>query len=305
MDNENDSEKEVAATESGTADLTEPQKKKSVVIREFKKLGIYVLIFYLIGGVLIRFSPLYELLLLRPQGKSDLYNSKLDLKEEVYFQNKNGDTLNAWYFHLPKSTRVVLINHGNAGNITHRMLIVRDFLQLGVSAFVYDYRGYGASTGKPSANGLLEDGEAAYDYLVQKLGYKPEQIILYGESIGTAITCRLAKERAYSAIVLQSGLCSLPQVAGDGVIWLKAYPEWVYPDPHYNTAEIISSIKGPILFIHGMKDKTVPSHHSEKLHALAQEPKYITMLPNASHNDVQGTDEPLYFEALKNFLAKH
>ena len=287
----------------GNADGNTKPIRKTTVANEFKKLGIYVLIFYLVGGVIIKFSPLYELLLLRPQGKTDLYNSKIDGKEEITFSNKNGDQIHGWFFRSPRSKRLVLINHGNAGNIIHRMLIVRDFLQLGCSVFVYDYRGYGASTGKLSAAGLVEDSEAAYDYATSKLGFEPEHIILYGESIGTAVTCRLAQERKYEALILQSSLSSLPEVAGDGVIWLRTYPEWVYPDPHYNTARIIAGLKGPFLFIHGMKDKTVPYQHSEKLLALAAEPKTLVPLPNASHNDVQDQDEPIYFAGIKKFLA--
>ncbi len=284
----------------------EPQKKnksaKSIVIREFTKLGIYVAIFYVLCGLLIKFSPAVEFILLRPQGKNAFYEAKID-KQEVSFDNGHGDKLNGWLFKVPESKFVVLVNHGNAGNLINRLLIARDIKQLGFSVFLYDYRGYGASTGKPTPNGLYEDGLAAYDYVNKELGYKPEQIVIYGESIGTGVTCRVAKERPYAGLILQSALSSLPDVARDGIVWFRAYPDFVFPEPHYSSISIIKELKGPILFIHGENDKMVPAAHSKKMFELAQEPKQIVLLPHAGHNDVQDQDEGLFYAGLKSFLT--
>lgn len=275
---------------------------KAAVKREFIKLGVYIAVFYVFCGLLIRFSPACEFLLLRPQGKNEFYSAKID-KEEISLDNGHGDELNAWFFKVPGSKSVVLVNHGNAGNLINRLLIARDIKQLGVSVFLYDYRGYGASTGKPSAEGLLDDAEAAYDYVNKTLGYKPEKIILYGESIGTGVTCRLAKERQYGGLILQSALSSLPDVARDGIVWFRGYPDWIFPDPHYASISIIKDLKGPILFIHGQKDRTVPVEHSKRMFELAQNPKELVILPHAGHNDVQDQDENIYFDAMKKFLA--
>lgn len=282
-----------------------PAKQTKPFKREFKKLCVYCLVFYLTVGVVIAFTPLYGLVILRPQQKTPEYDAKIDNKQDINFSNSNGDTLNAWFIKSPGSKRIVLIHHGNAGNIINRLLIARDFLQLGISVFVYDYRGYGASTGKPTVAGLIEDGEAAYDYVAKNLGYKPDDIIVYGESIGTAVACRVAQDRPCKAIVLQSGLTSLPDVAYDGVCWLRLFPKWVFPNPHFDSAAIIANLKEPILFIHGMKDKTIPDHHSKDLSALAKNPQNeIVFLPDAGHNDVQSADEPRYFEALSKFVNK-
>jgi uncharacterized protein len=271
--------------------------------REFSKFCLYCLIFYLSFGLLIAFSPLASLLILHPQGRSDFYNAAVANKEEVNFANAAGDTLHAWFIRAPGAKRIALVHHGNAGNLIHRLTIARDFLQLGTSVFLYDYRGYGASTGKPSVAGLIEDGLAAYDYVNKKLGYSPDQIIAYGESIGTAVTCRVALLRPCRAIVLQSGLSSLPAVAHDGVLWLKLYPDWVFPQPHFDTDSIIARLPEPILFIHGMKDSTIPYRQSEELFKLASNKQNkIVLLPDAGHNDVQGADEPQFYSALSGFV---
>jgi uncharacterized protein len=279
--------------------------KKNPFLREVGKFCLYCLLFYLFLGALIAFSPLYSLVLLRPEGKTVLYDAKISNKEEIKFENGKGDVLHAWLIRSPGSKRIVLIHHGNAGNIIHRLLIARDFLQLGFSVFVYDYRGYGASTGKPSAAGLIEDGQAAYDYVNRKLAYPADDIVVYGESIGTAVACRVAQDRPCRAIVLQSGLSSVPEVAHDGVIWLRLYPAWIFPEPRFNSAAIIGNLKEPILFIHGAKDTLIPCRHSRNLFALAKNPgNEITILPDAGHNDVQDADEQQYFAALSRFVNK-
>jgi uncharacterized protein len=273
--------------------------------RELSKFCLYCLLFYIFLGSLIAFSPLCSLVILRPQGRDDMYNAKIANKEEIKFANTNGDTLHAWFIRSPGSKRVALVHHGNAGNIINRLLIARDFLQLEFSVFLYDYRGYGESTGKPTVAGLIEDGQAAYDYVSKKLGYKPEDIISYGESIGTGVACRVAQDRPCRAIVLQSGLYSLPEVAHDGFLWLRLYPAWVFPQPRLDSYAIIGNLPEPILFIHGKKDRMIPCHHSQDLFALAKSPgKEIVLLPNAGHNDVQSQDEPQYFEALSKFVKK-
>ncbi len=277
---------------------------KSVKL-EFAKLAIYVLLSYLAFGLFIRFSPAYEFLVLRPEGRSELYDRKIEKKEEIKFKNRNGDLLSAWFFRVPDAKRVVLIHHGNAGNITHRLLIARDFLQLGISAFVYDYRGYGESTGRPSMTGLISDGQDAYDYLSKTLGYKADQIIFYGESIGTAVSCCVNQTKPCKVMILQSAPSALPDVARDDILWFRAYPDWVFPEPHFASKKIISQFKEPILFIHGKKDRTVPFQHSELLYAHASSPKKeIVLLPDAGHNDVQGVDEPQFFKAISKFLKE-
>jgi len=102
---------------------------------------------------------------------------------------------------------------------------------------------------------------------------------------------------------LQSALSSLPDVARDGIMWFRGYPDFVFPEPHYSSISIIKDLKGPILFIHGENDKMVPAAHSKKMFELAQDPKQMVLLPHAGHNDVQDQDEAIYYEGLKKFLT--
>lgn len=289
---------------SSSAQISAVPQKRSSLARELTKLAIYCLGFYILVGCAIKFTPLYEMVVLRPEKRNALYDQQISGKEEISFTNPKGDVLNAWFFRAPKSKKVAIVFHGNAGNVTHRLLIAKDFLMQGVSVFLFDYRGYGTSEGKPSIPGLVEDGERAYSYVRDNLGYTPENIILYGESIGTAVASRVAQNNQYSRLILQSGLTSLPDVACDGVAWLKLYPTWVFPQPHFDTKNIIASLKGPILVMHGGNDKLIPVHHGHDLFALASEPKQLVIIPNAGHNDMLSADEKLYVDSLSNFLAE-
>lgn len=280
-----------------------PKAVKTNLKTELIKLAIYCTCFYVVLGCAIKFSPLYNAVVLRPEKRNAFYDQVINNKEEFRFPNKNGDTLNAWYFRVPGAKKVALVFHGNAGNVTHRLLIAKAFLKEGVSVFLFDYRGYGTSTGTPTVEGLIDDGESAYKFVNEHLGYPPKSIILYGESIGTAVTSRIALDKEYNGIILQSGLTSLPDVAGDGIMMLKLYPKWVFPDPHFDTKNIISRLKGPMLILHGEKDKLIPAHHAHELYTKAPEPKSLVLIPSAGHNDMLSADEKIISDALKRFLA--
>ncbi|MBX9568039.1 MAG: alpha/beta hydrolase [Candidatus Obscuribacterales bacterium] len=84
---------------------------------------------------------------------------------------------------------------------------------------------------------------------------------------------------------------------------LKLYPEWVFPDPHFDTKNIIAKLHGPMLIMHGEKDRLIPVHHGHELFALAQEPKELVLIPNAGHNDMLSADEKIFSDALTQFLS--
>ncbi len=277
-------------------------KAKPKIQRELAKLAIYMITAFLVFGCVIKFSPLYNTVVLRPEKRNALYDQVITSKQEVSFTNPSGDILNGWYFRAPDSKKIAIVFHGNAGNVTHRLLIAKAFLTQNICVFLFDYRGYGVSTGTPTISGLVDDGEAAYKYVREKLGYNPSNIIIYGESIGTAVASRVALKNPYAGIVIQSGLTSLPDVACDGIAWLKLYPKWVFPEPQLATKTFISKLHGPILFLHGQKDKLVPVHHGHELFALASEPKQLVIIPSAGHNDMLSADEKTFNDGLEKFL---
>ena len=123
-----------------------------------------------------------------PQRAFDFTPDGLQLKhEEVYFHTEDGKRLHGWFFPLDGAFPVILFCHGNAGNISHRLFNVELLLKHGLQVFIFDYRGYGKSSGRPSEKGLYKDGLAAYDYLINERHILPEQIIMFGRSLGAAV----------------------------------------------------------------------------------------------------------------------
>jgi pimeloyl-ACP methyl ester carboxylesterase len=159
------------------------------------------------------------------------------------------------------------------------------------------------STGKPTIPGILQDGLTVYDYARSQLGYTPDKIIVYGESIGTAVTCYIATNRKCAAVVLQSGIGSLPAVGRSLLPFLWLFPDCIFAEPHLDNVALVHQIHIPILFCHGAIDRIVPCNESKKMFANANEPKQLVILPDCGHNDmgVQNTHE--FYDAIGRFVA--
>ncbi len=222
-------------------------------------------------------------------------------RQDVMFDGPRGTKLSGSYFELPGNDKVVLINHGNAGNIEHRIPAVVNLLQAGYSVFLYDYEGYGKSTGKPTMQNVCEDGVFAFDYLVKQRHVLASNIILFGESLGSAVTCQLLTQRSCGAVIIQSGFDTLYRVGREHFVWLYLYPEIIMPKPRFDNMEVLSKPHPPLLIIHGGKDNIIPFHHAEALMKVAAEPKQLVKLPNAEHNDIYTTDREISSKALMEF----
>jgi len=195
---------------------------------------------------------------------------------------------------------VVLFCHGNAGNISHRLDSIRLFHELGLSVLIFDYRGYGQSTGKLTEKGTYQDADAAWNYLVQQRGIPPEAIILFGRSLGASIVSDLAARQVAAAVILESAFTSVPDVAAQlypwlPVRWLRRY--------QYDTRKNLANIHSPVLIIHSRDDEIIPYVNGERLFAAANEPRQFLEL-RGGHNDgfmVSGSD---YIHALDSFISQ-
>jgi hypothetical protein len=194
-----------------------------------------------------------------------------------------------------------LVSHGNGGNIAYRLPLAFNLLQSGVSVFLYDYEGYGASEGSPSIEAICKDGLSAYDYLIAVKKYQPANIIGYGESVGTGITSYIASQRHFTGIVLQSPYTSLIQAGCDSLPWLRLYPHFLFPKPELNNVEIFTHPHPPLLIIHGKRDSILSYHYSEQIMKRALPPAELVLLPHAGHNDAPSVDKDLLMPALKAF----
>lgn len=293
--------------ETTTAPFANKQVRKRLFRLQLRNLGIIALSCYLLTGLLLH-SPVYTMVALRPIGpESPLFkipSINNVPKQELKIATVSGAKLDAWYFKAPGSSMVVIVNHGNAGNLLNRLFIAKSLLQSGVSVIIYDYRGYGRSEGALSLAGLKDDALAVYDYTKDKLGYQPQQIVLYGESIGGGISSRVAEQRKVAGIIMHSPFTSLPNVARDGSLLLRLYPESVFPQPSYENLSYVRGAHPPLLILYGDKDHLVPPAQSRRLFTEASQPKTVVLVPGAGHNDMIDVNEKLYNESVDAFLRK-
>jgi len=217
--------------------------------------------------------------------------------EEVKLCASDGIELSAWFVPCEGSRGTVLFCHGNAGNISHRLHLIRMFHELGYAMLIFDYRGYGQSQGSPTEHGTYLDAQAAWDWLIERQT-PPGRIVLYGESLGGAVAAWLAKENAPGALVLQSTFTSLPDVGARVYPWL---PVRLLSRFRYNARSYVAQAKCPVLVAHSPTDEIVPYALGRKLFEAANEPKEFLDL-SGSHNDGLDTAGVAGIEA---FLSLH
>ena len=218
--------------------------------------------------------------------------------EDVSIETDDGVTLNGWYIGGP-SSRVLLFFHGNAGNISHRLASIRQFASLDLSIFIIDYRGYGASGGRPSETGLQLDAEAAWRHLTETRKVAPENIVIFGRSLGGSVAAWLAARRQPAALIVESAFTSVPDIAQELYPWLPA--RWLSRQKHA-TREYVRGVRCPVLVIHSRDDEIIPYHHGESIFAAANEPRAFLAL-EGGHNDAWLLDEQRYLAGIRSFLS--
>ncbi len=221
--------------------------------------------------------------------------------EDVSFETTDGVKLSGWFVPSEKPKGVILFCHGNAGNISHRMASIRIFNRLGFSTFIFDYRGYGRSEGKTTEKGTYLDAEAAWLYLTGKQQVPPEEIILFGRSLGGAIAARLAQNHTPKTLLVESSFTSVPDIAANIYPFL---PARLLARFDYNTGEYIKQINCPILVIHSINDDIIPFSHGRQLFEAAREPKEFLEI-TGTHNEGFMTSGKRYEDGLDAFLRDY
>ena len=221
--------------------------------------------------------------------------------ENVFFEAADHVRLNGWFFpadtNSSRAALAVLVCHGNAGNISHRLNLFQALLATGVNVFVFDYRGYGRSQGRPSEEGTYQDAQAVYRWLREK-GFAGSNIVAYGESLGGGVAAELALREPLGGLILQSTFTSVPDLGAELFPWLPV--RWL-ATIHYDTRTKLPRIKVPILVMHSRTDEIVAFGHSEKNFAAANEPKLFWEL-SGSHND-SIDDQPRFIAGIEKFLT--
>jgi fermentation-respiration switch protein FrsA (DUF1100 family) len=195
----------------------------------------------------------------------------------------------------------VLVCHGNAGNISHRLERARLMQQrLGASVLLFDYRGYGRSSGSPDEEGTYRDARAAYRHLVDDKGIAAERLLLFGESLGAAVAVQLALEKPAAALVLESAFTSIPDMARAAYPFLP--PVGALIRTRYETLAKVPRLRVPLLVLHGERDEIVPFDQGRRVFEAAPEPKRFFAIPGAGHNDTYLSGGEPYWRAFEDFL---
>src|SRR5437867_4259452 len=183
--------------------------------------------------------------------------------EDVLFKASDGIQLHGWFFpcssNSPRSHLAVLLCHGNAGNIGDRLEMAKALLTTGVNVFLFDYRGYGRSEGRPSEEGTYLDAQAALQWLRQK-GFAGTNVVGFGESLGGGIASELALREPVGGLVLQSTFCSITEFGAELFPWLPV--RWI-GTIKYDTCAKLPRVKIPVLVMHSRGDGLIAFHHAE------------------------------------------
>jgi len=201
--------------------------------------------------------------------------------ENIDFPAADGTKLNGWFIPAENNIGVLLFCHGNAGNISHRLESIRIFHDLGLSVFIFDYRGYGNSGGEPSEKGTYLDVEAAWRYLTESRTIEPSRIVAFGRSLGGSIAAYIAREKNPGALILESAMTSVSDVAAKIYPFL---PVRLLTRFKYNTIDYVKDINCPVLIIHSPDDEVIPYENGQRLFAAANEPKRFLEL-TGGHNE--------------------
>ncbi len=260
---------------------TQPRRTRS-----YKRVAIEAVLYYFLLSPAVA-MPLYNTLIFHPAmiGHYEIQDVGGIPKETVFFRGKNNVLLHGWFFKNPLGSKTVLVSHGNAGNLTTRVALIKLLLDAGASVFIYDYEGYGLSSGSPSVDSACSAGNSAYTYLTEQRKIGSGTLVLYGESLGTGITCRIAASHPCRGVILQSGFVSLPALAAQKMPLFRLYPDCTYPVDRLNNLAFVKGEHPRLLIVHGTEDRTIPFENAEILHREASAPKGFVRLAGTDHND--------------------
>ena len=221
--------------------------------------------------------------------------------ESVTFKAADGVSLHGWFVPAEAPRGTVLFFHGNAGNISHRLFFIELLNRIGMNTFIFDYRGYGLSEGKPTEAGTYLDGQAAWAYLVSDRKIPAGEIVIQGRSIGGAIAARTARDVKPAALIVESSFTSVPDIGAEvypylPVRWLSRFD--------YSTLDYLRGMSCPVLIVHSPGDEIIPIGHGRRLYEAAPSPKSFLEL-RGGHNDGPVVSGSLYSAGLEAFIARH
>ncbi|MBI1300458.1 MAG: alpha/beta hydrolase [Alphaproteobacteria bacterium] len=199
--------------------------------------------------------------------------------EEIKVRTQDGLGIYGWHFSPEQGYPTILFFHGNAGHHGHRFFKANIFHSKGYGVLLAGYRGYGGNPGRPSEQGFYADGQAYIDWLRAR----ENNVIVYGESIGTGTAVKIAHEYDVDGLILETPFSSIFEIAQKQYFYVPV--KYLLKDTFMNIDKI-KTITAPKLFLHGHKDFTIPFSSAQELYRAAPEPKAFIEFPEGGHNDL-------------------
>lgn len=245
------------------------------------------------------------------------------LYEDVWLTSSDGVRLHAWFIKLAPDCRgpTIVFFQENAGNIAHRLEMVRIMLQrLQCNVFMLSYRGYGASDGFPSQQGIINDSQAALDHLIQRTDIDKSRLVVFGRSLGGAVGTVLCKNNPdkIAALILENTFTSILDMAGVLLPFLRYFiggssskgPKVLnrFVRSPWSTIDIVGQVKQPILLLSGLRDEMVPPTHMQMLYAKAASRNrscQFVEFPNGMHMDTWISGGDRYWRTIQQFLEEN
>ena len=218
------------------------------------------------------FTYIFQRNLLYHPGENNYFGDQLHVSiKKVKIKTQDNIELIAWY-HKKDITKykTILFLHGNAGSLENRIHKINHFKDMSINFLIIAWRGFSGNEGKPTEKGLYEDARSAVRWLNAE-GIDEKNMVIYGESLGTAVTTEIAQNRNFAGIILESPFTSMIDAGKDKYSYLPV--RFLLKDK-YESNKKIKNIKSPILIMHGKVDNIVPYHMGKKMYELANEPKY-------------------------------
>ena len=225
--------------------------------------------------------------------------------EKVTLPLGGGQLAGWWVPSQDPHAATLLYSHGNAGNIGANAQGVVRFQKAGLNVFIYDYRGYGESTGgPPREKHTYEDAERAWTYLVAERHIAPATIVIYGHSLGGVVAIDLASKHADAgALIAESTLTSIADLA-DGMRVGRLLPVRLILTEHFDALSKIRTVHVPTLILQGQED-TRHLAMGQRLYEAANDPKQRAVIPGGGHNDSAEVNPTAYFAAFNEFLSRY
>jgi fermentation-respiration switch protein FrsA (DUF1100 family) len=269
------------------------------IVRFFVQLAIAVVAAILIWTVILMLFE-EQFIYFPSKYPEGMYHEaeRLRFLEDCWFTAEDGVKLHAWFAKSDSALATLVMAHGNAGNLSHRLPVIRALRDAGFNVLMFDYRGYGRSDGRPNEVGIYRDGRAAFDYAVRRADVDSTRVIVWGTSLGGAVAVDVALQRPIAGLILESTFPSARDVARVAYPFL---PAQFFLRTKLDSFSKIPRLSVPILFMHGSEDSIIPLSLGRKLYEAASQPKEFYLIPGADHNDTFWVGGKEYLERVRRF----